>query len=637
MTFGRMVLATLLCGIAAPAQTQSVSDNAVRAADDAFGVIVGNESLGLYGPDSVRGFSPAAAGNNRIEGVYADLVAVPTGRLRDGATVHIGPTAQGYVFPAPTGVIDYRLKTSTGTPARSLNLYAEALGGVGMTGDVSTARAGDRLTTLVSTGVAYLRDGYGVTATTLSLGDVTRFHPTQGVEVTGFAGGRAAFDQQPGALYVAGEDEAPGEVPRSRPVAPRWARSDTYNDLAGVLLSIDRRDWTVRGGLFRSEAGDNRSFQNLFVGRGTDRFDHLLVFAPASRSRSLSGELRVTRSVPWFGIDHGVTLAVRGRRADSRFGSTQELTLTTDQPFDAPTPWRPRLSPGEQSRSLVAQSSIGLDYSARWGDRLGFSLGAQRTFYQQRLYPAGAAARQVDNNAWTGYAKAAGALTRTIGLYASVIQGLEDGGAAPGFAANANQILPAYRTRQWDIGTRWRWSEQISLIAGYFDVEKPYITTDDDNVFGVLGRERHSGAELSLDAHKGERWALVAGALLARPRVITPPSSSGTLGPRPIGQPATQLQINLDYAVPGVEGLSLSGGYNLVGAQSASTDNRARVATYATVDMGVRYRFTTRSGPVSLRLYATNASNTYADQPLGDRVYVPLPRRLLGLDCVMEL
>lgn len=155
MTFGRMVLATLLCGIAAPAQTQSVSDNAVRAANDAFGVIVGNESLGLYGPDSVRGFSPAAAGNNRIEGVYADLVAVPTGRLRDGATVHIGPTAQGYVFPAPTGVIDYRLKTSTGTPARSVNLYAEALGGVGMTGDVSTARAGDRLTTLVSTGVVF--------------------------------------------------------------------------------------------------------------------------------------------------------------------------------------------------------------------------------------------------------------------------------------------------------------------------------------------------------------------------------------------------------------------------------------------------------------------------------------------------
>ena len=46
--------------------TQSVGradDNAVTAAEDAFGSSIGNESIGLYSPNQVRGFSPVVAGN----------------------------------------------------------------------------------------------------------------------------------------------------------------------------------------------------------------------------------------------------------------------------------------------------------------------------------------------------------------------------------------------------------------------------------------------------------------------------------------------------------------------------------------------------------------------------------------------
>ena len=68
---GRFAVAiTLAASVAAPAWAQRAGENAVTSADDAFGTSVGNEQIGLYSSDEVRGFSPGAAGNIRIDGLY---------------------------------------------------------------------------------------------------------------------------------------------------------------------------------------------------------------------------------------------------------------------------------------------------------------------------------------------------------------------------------------------------------------------------------------------------------------------------------------------------------------------------------------------------------------------------------------
>jgi hypothetical protein len=60
------------------ALAQSRSDeNAVTQAEDAFGFSVGRESLGIYNAGNVRGFSPIAAGNLRIDGLYFDQAFGP--------------------------------------------------------------------------------------------------------------------------------------------------------------------------------------------------------------------------------------------------------------------------------------------------------------------------------------------------------------------------------------------------------------------------------------------------------------------------------------------------------------------------------------------------------------------------------
>ncbi len=96
--------------IHAAAHAQRADDNAVTAAEDAFGATLGDESIGPYSATQVRGFSPVAAGNVRIEGVYVDRRATLPTRLVEGSSVRVGVSAQGYPFPAPTGIVDYRLQ-----------------------------------------------------------------------------------------------------------------------------------------------------------------------------------------------------------------------------------------------------------------------------------------------------------------------------------------------------------------------------------------------------------------------------------------------------------------------------------------------------------------------------------------------
>jgi iron complex outermembrane recepter protein len=99
-----LLLALPLCAVA-----QRSDDNAVESADDAFGTSVGNENIGLYNPFEVRGFSAVDAGNVRLNGLYFDRQTNPTNLLVPSSTMRVGISAQGYLLPAPTGIVDYEL------------------------------------------------------------------------------------------------------------------------------------------------------------------------------------------------------------------------------------------------------------------------------------------------------------------------------------------------------------------------------------------------------------------------------------------------------------------------------------------------------------------------------------------------
>ena len=118
----RWTTAAFLLLTAAPGLAQSANQSAASAADDAFGTSVGNERVGLYNPDSARGFSPVTAGNLRLDGLYIDRPPDFSQRLISGSNIRVGLTAQGYPFAAPTGIADFSLRRAGRDPALNATL-----------------------------------------------------------------------------------------------------------------------------------------------------------------------------------------------------------------------------------------------------------------------------------------------------------------------------------------------------------------------------------------------------------------------------------------------------------------------------------------------------------------------------------
>jgi iron complex outermembrane receptor protein len=189
---------------------------------------------------------------------------------------------------------------------------------------------------------------------------------------------------------------------------------------------------------------------------------------------------------------------------------------------------------------------------------------------------------------------------------------LEESGTAPGNASNANEVLPALRTRQAEYGLRIRLPFNMRFAGAWFDVRKPYFETDPvDNRFRILGEVRHRGVELSLSGEPVKGVNVVAGAVLLDPVVTGEAVESGRLGRRPIGRTRTLIDASIDWKPKGQKAVSVDLRLLYEGRRAADRLNTFFIPPRVTLDVGGRYRFTLGATAATLRLKMANVTNVY--------------------------
>jgi iron complex outermembrane receptor protein len=384
------------------------------------------------------------------------------------------------------------------------------------------------------------------------------------------------------------------------------------------------QNWALAGGVFRSSFESERNFaQNFITERdGTARAE--VIADPGQRYASTSGELRISRSFTEGPRLHTLYASLRARRLDSRYGGAApaidlgERQLGNILPMTDPGPF----SFGEFTRDRVRQTTVGVAYEGRWRDVGELNLGLQRADYSKTIeLPGDLPDAVTKERPWLFNAAAAAHLSESIALYAGYTRGLEESGLAPNNAANRNEALPAIRTRQADAGIRWTISPRAKLVAGIFDVRKPYFSTDEANVFTVLGDVRHRGAELSLSANPADSLSIVAGAVFMQPRVTGEAVELGRVGRKPLGQSSTILRANADYRIPFLPGVSVDLALSWYGERAASRDNLVTLDPYALIDLGARYRFRLGRSPATFRVQMQNVTDTFVWSILGSNTY----------------
>jgi len=589
----------------------------VKAAEDAFGTSVGNEKIGLYSDSDARGFSPIAAGNIRLEGLYIDNPSGFPRALVSGSTVRVGIAAQGYPFPAPTGLSDYTLRRVGAKGVVTVTLIAGPFGTRTLSLDTQQPFLNGKLGFVG--GLAYRLDEPtpGATTDIIAFGGVLHWQATERLLIQPFLGAYYNPTMRSTPLVFTDGVTAPPPSPASN-LSPDWVWGESFRPVTGALATFQASDaWTVKAGLFGFENQTDRQRTALLQTVQPDGSADLAVAASENQYfGSTSGELRAT----WLRKDgprrHVLHLSVRGRTAERSYGGSVLQQLGPGNLYeDASDLPEPVFAPGPQSKDEVRQTNLGIAYVGAWAGRGELRLGLQKANYQMIVLAPGRPEVVSTDDPWLYDAALSVPITSRISAYGGYTIGLEESPVAPENAVNRNEAPPALRTSQKDGGIRYR-ARNITVVVGVFDVTKPYFNLDPARVYRELGEVRHRGVEVSVAGSPTKNLSVVAGAVLLDGQVSGELVELGQMGPRPVGQTEWRVQANLDYQLPWNPDFSVDLAMSSTGDRAASSapqptlgGEQFTLPGRTTVDIGGRWRFHAAGRHGVLRVQVQNVGD----------------------------
>lgn len=622
----------LLACVSSQALAQTADQNVLEEADDAFGASLGRESFGLYSANNVRGFSPIEAGNSRLLGFYFNEQGALNPQLVLNSNIRIGLAAIGFPLPAPTGIVDYRLRLA------DTDYRASVLGGMSENFGVFAQIDGD-LPLADNFGVA-LSAGYfkeqGASSNDgqrIKLGLSARWKPTDNLELIGFGSHENLDSDEVASRLIPRSGLPPRRVPRLRFFGPDWAvESGTASNFGAIVKFSPSKRFSIEGGIFNSRFAKPVNHPIQVRDIDEEGFGNWTVNSdPEPSGRSTSGELRIRRTFVEGKRLHEISLIGRGVSIDSRYGGGQRVNLgrfAIDEKINVP---RPNFTFGPQTIDNAVQLGTGVAYYGRWGRWLELSAGVQQVWYTKEITPPGEMTqKRRDTPILPSVLLGLNASDR-VAFYAGFTRGLEESGLAPSEALNRNEALPARETEQVEMGVRLILPADFRLVLGAFRVEKPFFGFDDDGSFRDRGQVRHQGFETSLTGKPAEGLRILAGGTFLDATVSGPEVTAGRLGPRAVGQARFTGRFGVDWRPNGTSPISLDVSVNMSSPRMATRDNETTIPSLAIVNLGTRVRFPSVAKGAAIRFQVVNVADTYGWRFRNDGAYTPIPPRSLVL------
>jgi iron complex outermembrane recepter protein len=623
-----------------PAAAQRTQENAVTSAGDAFGRAVGNEKIGLYTTDDIRGFNPIDAGNARIEGLYFDQQERPTPRLINGNVIRVGITAQGYPFPAPTGIVDYRLRAVGKVPSASYELERSSNGGAAVAIDTSLPLFDGRAGMTAGIILRRLILPQGSSSTIRAYGASLVWRPYDTATVTFFGSGVDSQGDEAAPIYFPAGNFLPPQIKRGRFTGQKWAERFSGSSLFGLVAKLPMGQNRLELGAFRSQRKVAISYSDLLRGTQADGsvLNRRISVDGNNDDLSVSGELRFLRDWGAGPLRHHLTATLRGRAKDRVFGGARTIVSEPSR-VEPVAIARPIISLGPDDRDKVRQITYGVGYGVDWAAHGSVNFALSKSKYRKTVTFANPLIGQQNSadNPWLYSVGGSILATKRLAFYGGYVRGLEESLVAPESAINRGEAPPAILTRQFDLGLRYAVSPDLSFVAGVFSVKKPYYNLDRSLRFGLLGTVENRGVELSLAGKLAPGVSLVAGSLFVNPKISGIAVDLGLIGSRPVGSVKRRSVLNLDWTPAGQKALSLDTAIENLSARIGNSANALVAPARTTVALGGRYRFTLSKTPILLRVQATNIFNEYGWLVSSSGGFTYSPGRTLLTQLIIDL
>jgi iron complex outermembrane recepter protein len=252
------------------------------------------------------------------------------------------------------------------------------------------------------------------------------------------------------------------------------------------------------------------------------------------------------------------------------------------------------------------------------------------TGYARTSIPGGYVHQGVSPSASVSY-KPRGDMT----FYATFVDSIQ----APDVAAansgstiiiNANQALPAYRSKEGEVGYKVR-LRRINFSTALFRLDRPfanYITgvsnpicgaqsgTTNCEAYVITGDQRNYGIESMLSGRVFERLMITGGLVVLNPK-LTDTGIAATNDKNFVGIPDYKSNILAEYHLPFLTGVFANMDWQHVGRRAIDDINSEFTPQYNTFDFGLRYTTRIAEKVTTFRVTINNVTNVFYWSTLG--------------------
>ncbi|ADL00330.1 TonB-dependent receptor [Brevundimonas subvibrioides] len=531
-----------------------------------------------------------------------------------------------------------------------LNGAAPGGSGVGGAFNLTPKRAGNEPLTRLTLGLEGGREGYAAA-------DVSRRFGTDGD--TGLRlnvarrDGEGAIDDQSRTLSVVGlgldrrgerarlsadlgwQDhriDAPrptvtptGAVPAAPDASGNFAQPWTYTDeeqLFGVVrgeldLTPDVSAWAAFGG--RSGEESNVLANPAAAPDGTTsayRFDN------TREDTVWSGDVGVRADLTTGSVDHRLVASASQVRSKSEnayaFSNFAGFASSLSNPVAVAPPVPDFFVGGDLANPGVTErvdnTSVALaDMMTFMDGRLLLTVGARHQSIETRTYAygSGVPAPAYESDAVTPVLAVVYKPSEWISLYANYAEALVPGQIAPEVVGgvqidNRGEVLDPFLGEQMEVGLKYdvgRFGGSVSLFRT--TLQSAFV---ENGRFGTNGEQRNQGLEIAFFGEPRDGLRVLGGWTLLDAE-LTETAGGALDGRAPIGAPELQGNVNVEWDVPAVTGLTLEGRLVYTGEQEVNATNTVQLDSWTRLDAGVRYAFEASGRPLTVRARVENLAD----------------------------
>jgi iron complex outermembrane receptor protein len=218
------------------------------------------------------------------------------------------------------------------------------------------------------------------------------------------------------------------------------------------------------------------------------------------------------------------------------------------------------------------------------------------------------------------------------GTFADSIQAPDVAAANSGniVIVNANQALPPYRSKQFEIGYKLR-VRRISFSTALFRVERPFANfalgvvnpicgaqsgTLNCEEFRITAQQLNYGVETTVSGRIFPSFMVTGGLSVLSPK-LTDTGVAATNNKNFVGMPDYKSNILAEYQLPMLGGAFLNFDWQYVGRRAIDDINSAYTPRYNLFDLGIRYTIRIEGKVTTWRITTNNFTNVHYWSTLG--------------------